>query len=299
MKPAGFGSIRLLIPALLIAFAVTGCGRQPSKHPSKVLVAAGIAPMANFAKKVGGDLVRVELIVPPNASPHTYQPSPHQMKMLTRASVLVLNGVKLEFWADKLVEAANNPRLIVVNTSDGLPLLTESDDKVHGGANPHVWLDPINAIRQVEAIRNGLVKADPTHARIYAQNARRFIQEIKKLHADISDEVKKWRSRSFISFHPAWAYFARRYGLREAAVIEKSPGREPSPSEIKQVVDIACAIRARAIFAETQFSTKPAEVIAEEIGAKLAILDPIGKPPDYDYIKTMRANLDQMAKALR
>jgi zinc transport system substrate-binding protein len=264
-----------------------------------MLVAAGIAPMANFAREVGGDLVEVELMVAPGASPHIYQPQPDQMKMLSKASVLVLNGVKLEFWADKVVEAADNPKLIVVKTAEGLPIIESAHDQVHPGGNPHVWLDPTNAMRQVKAIRDAFAKADPAHARTYETNAERFIAELTELDADIRAQVKTFRSRSFISFHPAWVYFARRYGLREAAVIEKNPGREPSPSEIREVVDAARRIRARAIFAEPQFNPKAAEVIADETGAKVLLLDPLGKPPDYDYIKTMRANLAQMAEALR
>jgi len=108
-----------------------------------------------------------------------------------------------------------------------------------------------------------------------------------------------FKSRSFISFHPAWVYFARRYGLTEAATIERSPGREPSPAEIREVVDTARRIRAKAIFAEPQFSPKAAEVIAGETGARVLMLDPLGKPPDYDYIKTMRDDLAQMSRALK
>jgi len=255
--------------------------------------------MADFAKRIGGDLVEVELMVPPGASPHVYQPQPDQMKMLSRASVLVLNGVGLEFWADKAVEAADNPKLIVVRTADGLPIIDSAHDNIHPGGNPHVWLDPMNAIRQVEAIRDAFINADPAHARSYERNADRFIGDLTKLDADIRAQTKAFRSRSFISFHPAWVYFARRYGLKEAAVIERSPGREPSPSEIRVVVDTARRIRAKAIFAEPQFNPKAAEVIADETGARVLLLDPLGRPPNYDYIKTMRANLAQMAGALK
>jgi len=298
---AGIGLAAALLPALFAA----GCGRQPSSlgklgtARGKMLVAAGIAPMASFAKEVGGDLVQVELMVPPGASPHTYQPQPDQMKFLSRASVLVLNGIKIEFWAEKAIEAADNPRLIVVRTADGLDIIDSRHDKEHPGGNPHVWLDPINAIHQVEAIRAAFIEADPRRRADYERNAAAFIAKLKRLDADIRAQVKMFKSRSFISFHPAWVYFARRYGLTEAATIERSPGREPSPAEIREVVDTARRIRAKAIFAEPQFSPKAAEVIAGETGARVLMLDPLGKPPDYDYIKTMRDDLAQMSRALK
>ncbi len=263
-----------------------------------MIVAASIAPLADFSREVGGNLVQVELLVPPGASPHVYQPEPGQMQMLSKASVLVLNGVGIEFWAKSVIDAANNPKLIVVRTADGLRILDTTDPHEKLG-NPHVWLDPIYAIHQVEAIRDAFIKADRKHAADYRRNADRYISELHKLDADIRAEVATFKSKSFIAFHPAWIYFARRYGLHEAAVIEQSPGKEPSPSDTAEVVDTAKRLHAKAIFAEPQFSPKAARVIADEAGAKVLELDPLGKPPNYRYIDTMRADVKTMAEALK
>lgn len=264
-----------------------------------MIVAASIAPMADFAGNVGGDLVDVELLVPPGASPHTYQLDPEQMRLLSKASVLVLNGVNLEFWADKAIGGAENPKLIVVRTAEGLPLIGSPEDHIHEGGNPHVWLDPIYAIYQVQAIRDAFTKADPAHKSQYTANAADYIRKLRQLDADIRSQVRSFRHKRFVAFHPSWVYFARRYGLVQAAVIEESPGREPSPSHIREIVESAKRMHAKAIFAEPQFSPKAAQVIADEVGAKVLMLDPLGKPPDYDYVKTMRGNLKQMAEALR
>ncbi|MGC8862487.1 MAG: metal ABC transporter substrate-binding protein [Armatimonadota bacterium] len=299
MRPGGLGRIPFVVPLVLLLVTTSGCGRGEHHAGGRMLVVAGIAPMACFAKQVGGSLVEVKLMVPPGASPHTYQPEPDQMRTLSRASVLVLNGVGIEFWAEKAVDAANNPRLVVAETARGLPIIASTRDKLHPGGNPHVWLDPLYAVHQVEAIRDAFARADPANSRAYEHNARRFMRALRRLDADIRAEVKTWRSKSFISFHPAWAYFARRYGLVEADVIEKTPGKEPSPSEIRHLVDTARRIRAKAVFADMQFSTRAAEVVAEEIGAKVILLDPLGRPPDYDYIETMRLNLARMAAALK
>lgn len=288
----------LLILAAVASIFFAGCARTAEKNRGKIIVASSIAPLANFSKEVGENYVHVELLVPPGASPHTYQLEPDQMAMLSKASVLVLNGVGLEFWADNAIDAANNPKLIVVRTADGLKLLdsTEEDEK---GGNPHVWSDPIDAIHQVEMIRDAFIKADPKHASAYKANAINYIERLRKLDYDIRAEVKTFKYRSFIAFHPAWVYFAKRYGLIEAAVIERSPGREPSPAEIRDIIDTARKLHVKAIFAEPQFSPKAADVIAEEVGAKVLFLDPMGKPPDYDYIKTMRDNLHQLSEALK
>lgn len=263
-----------------------------------MIVAASIAPLADFSKQVGGDRVQVELLVPPGSNPHVYQVEPDQMAMLSKASVLVLNGAGLEFWAKNVIDAANNPKMIVIRTADGLKLLDHSEGD-GGGANPHVWVDPVDAIHQVEMIRDAFAKADPAYAIDYRANAARYIEQLIKLDADIRSEVATFKSRRFVAIHPTWVYFAHRYGLVEAAAIEQSPGKEPSPQDIKHAIDIAKQVHAKAIFAEPQMATKAADVVAEEAGAKVVLLDAFGKPPSYDYIETMRGNLQAIAEALK
>lgn len=283
--------------AASLALCLAGCGKTTPRNGGKMVVVASIAPLADFARQVGRDRVQVELLVPPGSNPHTYQVQPDQMKLLSNARVLVLNGAELEFWANNVIDAADNPRLLVVETADGLKLLGDED---HGGAgNPHVWLDPMDAIHQVEAIKDAFISADPDNASDYAHYAHNYILRLKRLDAGIRSEVAGFRSRSFVSFHPTWVYFARRYGLTEAATIEHSPGKEPSPEDIKHAVDTARRLRARAIFTERQMSPKAAEVVAEEVGARVIFLDAFGKPPRYDYIQTMRGNLRKMAEALK
>jgi zinc transport system substrate-binding protein len=283
---------------LVLGLAAGAAGPASAQRPAPHLtVAASILPLADFAREVGGQRVSVEVLVPPGASPHTYEPTPAQLVLLSRANVLVLNGIGLEFWADKVIAAAHNPRLIVVRTAAGLPILAGDADEP--GGNPHVWLSPQDAIHQVEAIRDGLIRADSAGAAVYRANADRFAARLRALDAEIRDTVATFRTRAFIAFHPAWAYFARDYGLREAAVIEASPGREPSPAEVAGVIQTARAIGARAIFAEPQYPTKAAQVIAEETGARVLLLDSLGRPPTYGYLETMRYDLAQMASALR
>lgn len=284
--------------AVTLAVLIAGCGKPAPNTSGKMIVAASISPLADFSGQVGGDRVEIELLVPPGSNPHVYQVQPDQMSLLSKASVLVLNGVGLEFWASNVIDAADNPKLIVVKTADGLKILDHSEGD-GGAGNPHVWLDPINAIHQVEAIRDAFIKADPSHASEYTANAARYSNKLRKLDADIRAEVAKFKSKGFVSFHPTWVYFARRYGLVEAATIEQSPGKEPSPQDIARAVDTAKKLHAKAIFAEPQMSRKAALVVAEEIGAKVLVLDAFGKPPRYDYIETMRNNLRVMAEALK
>ncbi len=288
-----------MVLLLLMSLGVWSCfGPAPRDNDGgRVLVVASILPLADFARQVGGDRVRVEVLVPVGASPHTYEITPAQMKLVTRARALILNGVGLEFWADRVISAAANPGLHVVSVSDGLKIL--SGDADEPGGNPHTWLSPANAMLQVERIREVLIQVDPAGASTYQENAARFLGELRALDEEIRAAVAGFSSRRFIAFHAAWVYFAAEYGLDEAAVVEERPGQEPSPAEIAAIVRLARKIKARAIFAEPQFSTKAAEVIAEECGARVLLLNPLGYPPNYGYIDLMHYNLSQMSLALR
>jgi len=278
--------------ALLVLATATGAAATDG---SRLLVAASINPVADFVRAVGDDFVNVITLVPPGASPHTYELKPSQVAEVSRARLLVLNGGGLEYWAKRLVQAVGGSKLVVVDTSAGIPLL---DEGAHG-ANPHVWLDVRQAMAQVRRIRDALVEVDAAHAAAYKTNAAAYLAQLEKLDTEIAAQVSRWKQRQFIAFHPAWAYFARRYGLEQAAVIERFPGREPSPADVARVVDVARRIGARAIFAEPQFSSKAADVIARESGARVVLLDPLGATLKHGgYVELMRYNVAQMAKAL-
>jgi len=289
--------------AILLLGLAWGCGLPTLEKPGRLTVLASILPLADFVRQVGGDRVTVELLVPPGASPHTYEPTPAQLKALARARLLVLNGAGLEFWADKLVGAAGNPNLLVVRTAEDLALIVDDEHAhrghQHGPGNPHVWLSPLCAMHQVEKIRDALVSADPENADYYRANAARYLTELRALDAEMRARIGAFSRRKFVALHGAWVYLARDYGLEQAAVVEKIPGQEPSPADVAAVVRTVRAAGAGAVFAEPQLPSKAAEAIAAEAGVPVLFLEPLGVPPEYRYLDTMRHNLAQLEKALR
>lgn len=284
---------------LSLSLILAACSAsKPAATRGRILVAASIVPLANFSQQVGGDHVQVVTLIPPGASPHTYELTPSQVEQVAKARLLVLNGVELEYWADKLVQSAGNPNLIVVDTSQDIEILDRGASEPSG--NPHIWLNPENAIVQVGHIRDALIQADSAHTDDYRSNAEEYTAELRALDGEIANEVASWSNRQFIAFHPAWVYFAQRYDLMQAAVIEESPGREPSPAEVAQIIETAKRIGAKAVFAEPQFSSKAAQTIAEEGDAQVFFLDPLGSSlDDPNYLGLMRHNVAQMARALR
>lgn len=290
----------------------------------KLQVIASIFPIADMARQVGGNDVEVTTVVPAGASPHTFEMKPSLIKTFTSAKVFLMIGAGLEFWADQLVQSSGQ-KLKPVVLSDGMALIRSADphhdDSVkevpltpksahtehahshdlHTG-NPHIWLDPHLAKTMVTRILEALSIADPAHALAYESRAKAYLGELDALDKGISDTVNQFKTRQVISFHPSWDYFAARYGLTLAGVIEKTPGRNPTPREIAGIVSSIKAYHIRAVFAEPQFSPKVADVIANEAGVKVLILDPLGGetlPGRNTYIGLMTYNLQIMKEAMQ
>src|SRR4030065_2312364 len=121
---------------------------NPVRKPelsNRVKVIASIAPLADFAKQVGGERVDVKLLLPPGASPHVYEPTPKTMKDVADARVFVKIGAGLEFWAEKIIKASGNKRLIIVDSSTGVSLIREAHSHSPLSADPHIWIDPVIA----------------------------------------------------------------------------------------------------------------------------------------------------------
>ena len=283
------------VAALLVAALIgstLSCSPTDSEPPQdKVSVVVSINPLADMVGRVGGERVEVLQLVPPGASPHTYEPTPSQVVRLAHARLLVLVGLGLEFWAEDMVDAVDNPHLVIADTSTAVEPID---------SNHHIWLDPLNAIAQVENIRDALQHIDPEGGAHYQENAARFITELRALDQEIEKEIGDWSQHSFVAFHPAWAYFAKRYGLVQAAAVEETPGHEPSTHEMAHVIETVREIGARAIFAESQLPPEVAEAIARESGVRVLLLDPIGgtEAPD-DYLGLIRYNVQTMAKAMK
>jgi zinc transport system substrate-binding protein len=292
--------ILLTVLFILVAvnFLLSGCGGTPTPGADRIKVAVSIAPLADLAQQVGGEHVTVTTLVPPAASPHTYEPTPAQVKEVAEADVLALIGLGFEFWAEDMIESAANPDLMVVRTSEGIEVIRDEHEEYETG-NPHVWLNPRNAMVQVRHLRDALMEADPAHQTEYEANTETYLAQLEALDEEIADQVATWSHREFIAFHPSWIYFAQRYGLRQAAVVEGTPGREPSPAELAEIIETARRIGAKAIFAEPQFSSKAAETIAAESGAQVLFLNPLGgSEGPTSYLEMMRYNVAQMGKAM-
>jgi len=266
----------------------------------KIKVVTTITPLADFARQVGGGKADVTLLLPAGASPHTYEPTPKAVQEISKAKIFIRIGAGLEFWADKLVSAAARD-VITVTCSEGIDLIKgEEHDHALSNVDPHIWLDPVICIKIIKKIEDAFSRADPSNSSFYKRNASEYIVRLVSLDREISEKVRTFRTKEYITFHSAWNYFSRRYGLRVAGVIEEGPGKEPTSRHIGEILRLIRGLKTRVVFAEPQSSTRIAEVLAKEAGAQVLILDDLGGQKGREtYLDLMKYNLAVMEKAFK
>jgi zinc transport system substrate-binding protein len=274
--------------AALLSVAVLLCGCvSPDQTPSeKIRAVVSIAPLGEFVREVGGEKVQVTVLVPPGAEPHTFEPSPSQMKEVAGADLYVQNGAGLEFWMDSLLSV--NHEMLVVDSSKGISLLSED-----GAADPHIWLSLGNAEQQVINICDGLVKLDPAGMDAYLRNRDGYLLRLKELDQELKVTFAGAKRRIFIDHHPAWTYFARDYSLEQVPLMEGE--KEPGPRHLSEVILLGRKNNVTAVFVEPEFNPKAAEVIARELNVSVVYLDPLAG----NYLENMRQVGEKIAESLK
>ncbi|MFH1925078.1 MAG: zinc ABC transporter substrate-binding protein [Chloroflexota bacterium] len=282
-----------LVPVLV--FSATTCAPEEERD-GRMGVVVTVLPQAEFVEKVGGEKVGVTVMVPPGASPHTYEPTPSQMTALAKAEMYAKVGSGVEFelvWMDKLL--ATNPDMLVVDCSRGIELqetVAEDEHEHRDRKDPHIWMSPVNAQIMVRNICDGLIETDPKNKGYYEQNRDSYLAQLAEINREIRDSLAGVVNRRFMVYHPAFGYFASEYGLTMIS-IEKE-GKEPTAAGLTYLIEQAKAHDIRVIFAEPQFDPKSAEVIAEAIGGRVVLIDALAK----DYIGNLRLIMNEMLPAL-
>jgi zinc transport system substrate-binding protein len=305
---------RLLCAAVLAALIAACEQRMQSAKP---LVVATFYPLYEFARHVAGDRATVVSLVPPGVEPHDWEPSPQQIVDVQKARVFVYNGAGFEPWAQKLLRDVRDGTLVSVDTSKGLPLLAaapgDHDHVTRPAAastpeealDPHVWLDPVLAQSQVDAILAVLVQADPANRAAYEDNARAYRAKLTALHDRFQAGLADCARRDIVVAHASFGHLARRYGLTQVALMGLAPESEPSPAEVVAIAKVARRRGVTAIFFETLVSPRLAETLAREVGARTLVLNPIEgltkeeAAAGKDYVALMDANLANLRTALQ
>lgn len=285
-------------PAFIIAFLLFACTftiRAEEPRPLRVLTS--FYPMYIHALNVTDNMPgikTVNMVQPFIGCLHDYSMTPGDLVKIAGADVFVVNGGGMESFLDKAVK--QSPSVRVLDLSVGIPLLRENNID-----NPHVWLSVSNAIIQVQNLADGLARIDIDRAPAFHANAAKYIEKLHALDARMRIGLSDLRLRDIVTFHEAFPYFAQAYNLKIVAVIAREPGSEPSARELAETVDIIRRTGVKALFAEPQYPSRAASVIARETGATVYALDPavIGPLEPDAYIEIMDRNLLELRKALK
>lgn len=315
--------------ALAGALLLAGCASRTDRDAAakgRIVVVATILPLADWARQVGGDRVYVQVLLPAGTSPHTFDPTPRDMRLISRSKMLLKVGLHMDDWGANLAGAAGKEGPRVVSLGEELQkakLLPDvehfeaaaeqigtdgghdhshdgHDHHHHHGVNPHFWVDPQMAMECVRILRDRLTEADPDGRELFAANADKYLAELSEMDSQIRQKLAPYKGAGFVSFHNAFPYLALRYELKILAVIEEYAGKSPGEKYLRTVAEKLKTLGVKTVFSEPQLNPRLAEVLAKEIGAQVRVLDPYGTEGVSGrdtYIGVMQYNAEQLQAA--
>jgi len=232
---------------------------------------ASVFPLMEFARAIAGQRGEVNLLLPPGAEAHTWQPRPSDILRLRSSDLFVCVGSALEPWLDDILRGASHPKLRILQASLGLDLIKDKQ----GMADPHVWLDFVNCQIIIDRIRESLSEIEPASAPLFLRNAVSYKGKLEELDVKFREGLKNCLQRKIIlGGHAAFGYLAKRYNLEQVSLYGLSPDSEPTPRELIEALQLARKNRIKTIYYEVSISNKLAKVMAKEIGAKTLALNP-------------------------
>lgn len=289
---------------LAIVLSLGACNdADKSAKPFKVLTT--FMPITLFTKAVAGNCAEVQALLPANSGPHDFQAKPADLIALRQAKLLVKNGLGMENFLTKLINSAGNKDLLVIDSSRGITTLDDYSNHSHSNhseVTPHIWLDPLRAINQVENIRDGLVKADPSCAASYRSNAATYVAKLKTLNAEITNQLNPYQGKTFVAFHDFAPYFASRYKLKADFLVDV-PELNPSPADLMRVAADVKRSQLKALLSEPQEGERSFNALAKDLGVKVSVFDPMetgslqASLNPATYFKVMRSNVADLIKA--
>lgn len=303
----------LLVGALLtasITLIIPSFKGKASANDAPIGVVATIFPVADILSQLMGDAAHVVTLLPPGASPHTYEPRPADVRAAAGASLFVSVGAGLDEWAGHIARVADRrvsalvlaEKVTEAGVGRRVGAGADHDHHDHHGIDPHFWLDPV-IVRDViaPALADALIELAPLHRAAISSRLAAFQERLTELDGWIRERLAPIDNRKFIGYHDAWQYFAHRYGLEQVAAVAPFPGQEPSARWMADLISKARAHQTGVVLAEPQLNPQAAQTIAGELKGTVIVLDPIGGPfidGRESYIDMMRYNTEMLARAL-
>jgi len=314
---------------LAIVLMATGCSAPANTNAvaedggGKIRIAASFYPLYDFARKIGGDLVTVDNLVPAGVEPHDWTPKGSDIKKISDADLFLYQGAGFEGWVDDFLKSLDKKSKVKpVMASEGVKLLpgtgeeheeehkdgeahTEGDGHDHGEFDPHLWLSPMNAKHMAENIKNALIQVDAAHAAEYEANYEKLAKRFDDLHQAYKDGLAGAAGKEIVVSHQAFGYLANDYGLKQVPIMGLSPDAEPTAQQLKKIASFIREHNVKYIFFEELVSDKLAKTLAKDAGVGTLPLNPLEGLTDEDlkngedYFTIMEKNLKNLLQALQ
>ncbi len=292
------------LAALFASVLITTAPRAETASAKKIPVVASFSILADFTRQIGGDKVEVKMLVPPDGDVHVYEPSPADAQSLAKAKLIVVNGLALEGWMDRLI-AASGARAPVVVAAKGVTPRKGEEERGEKGVDPHAWQSIANAKIYVGNILAGLVAVDPADAEYFRDRTRNYDSELDALDVKVRAAIAEIppQNRRIITTHDAFGYFGQAYGFSFIAPEGLSTESEPSARDVARLIEQIRKENAPAVFLENISDPRLIQRIAKESGTKIGgtlFSDSLSPPdgPAASYIAMMEHNISELKKAL-
>ena len=289
----------MIAGTILVLFGAALAAEDGEVRP---VAAATIAPLASLTAQVAGGGWDVVTVVPPGVSPHVFEPGPRDVKRLAKARIVVTVGAGYDAWTAGLV-AACAARAVVHDAGASVGVRADAGSGDHDGEigrDPHWWLSPRRAAAALAPLAEAFSRLDPAGAEGYRARAAEAGRSLAALDAELAATLAPARGRAVVSTHNSWAYFLADYGLVNGGSIEPVPGREPSPRQLRALIDLVRERSIPALFTEPLFPPSAARVVAADAGVRLVLADPIGGVPGREaYADLLRFDARAFREGLR
>ncbi|RST58002.1 adhesin [Siminovitchia terrae] len=304
---------------LITALILTGCGKKSGqvnkKNKSTLSVYTTIYPIEDFTKKIGGSHVEVKSVYPAGADAHTYEPTMKTMMDIADSDLLIYNGAGLEAFIGKMENSLKNEKVVKVEASKGVKLLSNAeehehseddhkDDGHHHDKDPHIWIDPENAMMMAENIKVALSEKMPSAKDEFEINYQELKEKLEQLDADLSTVIESADRKELLVSHAAYGYWEHRYGLKQISITGISSENEPSQKQLQDIIETAKKHHIKYIIYNQNPATKVVDTIQKETGTKTLTLHNLeyivekDKENKEDYFSIMDKNIETLKKAL-
>jgi zinc transport system substrate-binding protein len=292
-------SKKIILFVFLICFmlGLSACSENKTFQNSngKIKVAVSFNAMREFAEAVGKDRVAIETIIPDGTEPHDFEPKAKDFVSIGEANVFVYNGLDMENWVDKSLEAVENKSLIVVNASKNSQAIKSS-----GEYDPHLWISLKGAETEVKNIKDAFIKADATNKDYYEKNSNEYIAKLEALYNEYKQKFNTLSNKNFVTGHAAFAYLCRDFGLNQNSIEDVFAEGEPSAKKLEELTDYCKKNNIKTVFVENMVSPKVSNTLANEVGAKVEKIYTVeSKEDNKDYIQSMNYNLEKIYESLK